>query len=126
VNHPNFGWQAFGGTVTSVTGTSVSVSPRDTLRRRVYIAPLGALFTLDSGAFETVQYSTSDKGVTLSIVPSTGGASASAANGRLLVSQPAAVSGVGALAPSGSYSRDAGAYVIPLSNGRASVTIRSS
>ncbi|KEP45918.1 putative glycoside hydrolase family 43 protein [Rhizoctonia solani 123E] len=125
VNHPNFGWQAFGGTVTSATSTSVVVSPRDTLRRRIYIAPLGALFTLDAGAFDSVQYTISDKSVTLSIVPSAGGSSASAANGRLLVSQPAAVSGVGSLTPSGTYSRDAGAYVIPFTNGRASVTVRS-
>ncbi|KAG8761979.1 hypothetical protein FRC11_011802 [Ceratobasidium sp. 423] len=125
VNHPNFGWQAFGGTVTGATSTSVAVSPRDTLRRRVYIAPLGALFTLDAGAFDTVQYTISDKSVTLNIVPSAGGSSASAANGRLLVSQPAAVSGVGTLTPSGTYSKDAGAYVIPFSNGKASVTVRS-
>ncbi|KAH7320403.1 hypothetical protein B0J17DRAFT_697122 [Rhizoctonia solani] len=125
VNHPNFGWQAFGGTVTSATSTSVTVSPRDTLRRRIYIAPLGALFTLDAGAFDNVQYTISDKSVTLSIIPSAGGSGASAANGRLLVTQPSAISGVGTLSPSGTYSRDAGAYVIPFSNGKASVTVRS-
>ncbi|CAE6521154.1 unnamed protein product [Rhizoctonia solani] len=125
VNHPNFGWQAFGGTITSATSTSVAVSPRDTLRRRIYIAPLGALFTLDAGAFDSVQYTISDKSVALSILPSAVGSSASAANGRLLVSQLATVSGVGSLTPSGTYSVDAGAYVIPFTNGRANVTVRS-
>ncbi|KAF8711946.1 hypothetical protein RHS03_01649, partial [Rhizoctonia solani] len=125
LDHPNFGWQAFGGIVTSTTSTSVSVSPRDTLRRRVYVAPLGALFTLDAGAFDTIQYTISDKSVTLNIIPSAGGSSASAANGRLLVSQPAAVSGVGTLKSSESYLQDAGAYVIPFLNGKASVIILS-
>ncbi|CUA71168.1 Cytochrome c oxidase subunit 1 [Rhizoctonia solani] len=125
INHPNFGWQAFGGAVTSATSTSVAFSPRDTLRRRIYVAPLGALFTLDAGAFDSVQYAISDKSVTLSIISSVGGSSTSATNGRLLVSQPATVSGVGTLTPTGTYSRDAGAYVIPFSNGRASVTVRS-
>src|SRR5204863_118565 len=54
VNHPNFGWQAFGGLVIKADTISIVFSVRDTMRRRVYIAPLGTLFTLDAGAFDSV------------------------------------------------------------------------
>jgi hypothetical protein len=124
VNYPNFGWQAFGGFVAQANSTQVTFSPRDTLRRRVYIASLGALFTLDAGAFDTVQYTIATKSVTLSIVPAAAGMQAP--EGRLLVDQPGAVPGVGFLAPSGTYGRDAGAYVVPFTNGRADVTLRPS
>ncbi|KAB5590615.1 hypothetical protein CTheo_5958 [Ceratobasidium theobromae] len=127
INHPNFGWQAFGGVVTEATSTSVTVSPRDSFRRRVYIAPLGALFTLDAGAFDVCRYAIADKSITCDIVPLPGAAAGvGATNGRLLVSQPAAVSGIGTLIPSGSYAKDAGAYVVPFVNGKASVVVRPS
>jgi hypothetical protein len=124
VNHPNFGWQAFGGIITKASSAQVTFIPRDTFRRRVYIASLGALFTLDAGTFDTVQYTIATQSVTLSIVPAVTGIQAS--NGRLLVYQPATITGVGVLAPNRTYSRDAGAYVVPFTGGKADVTMRPS
>ncbi|MCR4374414.1 MAG: DUF5695 domain-containing protein, partial [Acidobacteria bacterium] len=54
INHPEFGWQAFGGNVT-VTGSRVNVQVTDSLRKRIYIAPLGLYLTLDAGQFERVE-----------------------------------------------------------------------
>ena len=54
VNHPEFGWLAFGGNV-SLTPQLVKVQPLDSLRQRVYIAPYGLWLTLDAGAFESVE-----------------------------------------------------------------------
>lgn len=93
------------------------------MRRRVYVAPLGALFTLDAGAFDSVRYTIASKSVTLGVVPAASSAAVQAPNGRLVITQPATVSGVGTLAPSGTYTKDAGAYVVPFSGGKASVTV---
>ncbi|CAL1693913.1 unnamed protein product [Somion occarium] len=124
INHPDFGWQAFGGNVAS-TSPTIIVHPRDTLRRRVLIAPLGTLFVLDAGAFSSVEFNPTSKRVTLTITAAPEGASgaASAPKGRLVVTQTAQVPGVHLLKPSGNLSQDAGAWVIPFSEGRATVTL---
>ncbi|KAF8594482.1 hypothetical protein BDV93DRAFT_458910 [Ceratobasidium sp. AG-I] len=124
INHPDFGWQTFGGTITSSNTTDIIFSPRDTLRRRVYVAPLGALFTLDAGAFDSVRYTIATKSIVLGVVPGAASGGVQAPNGRLVVSQPAVVSGVGTLLPSETYTKDAGAYVVPFVGGKASVTVR--
>jgi len=54
VQHPEFGWLAFGGNV-EVDGTTVRLTPADSFRSRVYIAPLGLWLTLDSGTFEKIE-----------------------------------------------------------------------
>ena len=54
VNHPEFGWQAFGGNL-KVDGDWVKVATLDSFRRRVYIAPLGLWLTLDAGSFQGVE-----------------------------------------------------------------------
>ena len=53
IDHPEFGWQSFGGNV-SVSGNWVTVQPLDSFRKRVYIAPLGLWLTLDAGTFERI------------------------------------------------------------------------
>jgi hypothetical protein len=70
INHPEFGWQAFGGNVTTTAGR-VSVQVLDSLRRRVYIAPLGLYLTLDSGKFERVQLDTRTNAVIVTLAPAT-------------------------------------------------------
>lgn len=123
VNHPDFGWQAFGGTVTS-TSPAVVVQVRDPVRRRVFIAPLGALLSLDAGAFSTISYNPTDKTVAITVTPAPDGATgaASAPNARVLVAQTATISGVNLLRPTTSVPTDAGAYTLTYSNGVASLT----
>ncbi len=67
IDHPTFGWQAFGGKVTSTSSSSVQVQTLDSVRRRVFIAPFATLFTLDAGAFTEVEFDTSKRSITLSI-----------------------------------------------------------
>ncbi|TBU43179.1 hypothetical protein BD309DRAFT_961291 [Dichomitus squalens] len=123
VNHPNFGWQAFGGNVVATTPT-VKVQTRDSLRRRVFVAPLGAWLSLDAGAFEEVEYDPEGNTVTLTILPSSSGITVAAAapNARLVV-QNTADNGIGVLTPSTDLSRDAGAWVVLFKNGVASVKL---
>ncbi|KAJ8701864.1 hypothetical protein PTI98_000615 [Pleurotus ostreatus] len=124
INHPDFGWQAFGGTVTA-TSPAVQVSVKDPVRRRVFIAPLAAMLQLDAGAFSTISYNPTARTVDVTIVSAADGASspASSPNGRLVISQTATISGVGVLRPSTNLAQDAGAFVVPLSGGTGRVTL---
>ena len=124
IEHPDFGWQAFGGIVTSSNPT-VRVSVRDSVRRRVFIAPLGALLTLDAGAFESVTFDPEVLTVVVTIVPAPDGisAAAKAPNARLVVRQTASVAGVGTLKATTSVTSDAGAMVAPFSNGVATIEL---
>lgn len=125
VNHPDFGWQAFGGNVQS-RSPNIQVQLTDSVRRRVFIAPLGVLFSVDAGAFNIIEFSTTLKTVTLSLLPAPVGATSAAAapNARIVVKQTATISGVGSIQPQNSSQAtlDAGAYVIPFSSGTASIT----
>jgi len=127
INHPDFGWQAFGGIVTS-TSSAIQVQIRDPVRRRVFIAPIAALLTLDAGAFSTVSYTPSTQTVTVTITPAPDGATgaASAPNARLLVSQTASISGAGVLKPTTTFPMDAGAMVLTYKSGVASITLKAS
>ena len=124
INHPDFGWQALGGNVVS-TSPTVKVESRDTLRRRVFIAPLGQLFTLDAGSFSSVEYDSGAHKVTLTVtaVPEGVANAAAAPNGRLIVTQTAAISGTKLLSPTGNLSQDAGAWVIPFQSGTATIVL---
>ena len=123
VDHPDFGWQAFGGNVLTISPT-VKVQTRDSLRRRVFITPLGAWLSLDAGAFEEVEFDPEDETVALTIVPSASGISGAAAAPKArLVVENASDNGLGVLKPTTSLSQDAGAWVIPFKNGVASVKL---
>ncbi|KAF8206779.1 hypothetical protein K438DRAFT_1577098 [Mycena galopus ATCC 62051] len=127
INHPDFGWQSFGGIVTA-TSPAVQVQVRDAVRRRVFIAPIAALLTLDAGAFSTISYtpSTQTVVVTIASTPDSATAAASAPNARLVVSQTVAVSGIGVLKPTTTFPVDAGAFVVTYSNGVGQITLKAS
>ncbi|KAJ7867208.1 hypothetical protein B0H14DRAFT_3590349 [Mycena olivaceomarginata] len=127
INHPDFGWQAFGGTVTSTT-PAVQVQVRDAVRRRIFIAPIAALLTLDAGAFSTISYTPATQTVVVTITPTPDSANgaASAPNARLLVSQTAPISGAGVLRPTTTFPVDAGAFVVTYQNGIGQITLRAS
>jgi hypothetical protein len=125
INHPDFGWQAFGGNVVA-TSPAVHVQIRDSIRRRVYIAPLGQLLTLDAGAFSTISYNPSAKTVDVVITAAPDDVKNAAAppNGRLVIERKATLPGVNILSPKNSLTSNAGAFVVPLAKGRATVTLK--
>lgn len=55
VDHPTFGWLGFGGEVARAGGV-VTLTPKDSARTRVFIAPAGLWLTLDAGKFQSVSY----------------------------------------------------------------------
>jgi hypothetical protein len=110
INHPDYGWQAFGGNVKSGGGW-VTVQVLDSLRRRIYIAPLGLFLTLDAGTFESVAINPSTHAVRLTLSP----AAEFTPNARLRIEQPAKIAGIGKYAmASGTFTTERGAVVMPL------------
>jgi hypothetical protein len=66
VDMPTFGWQAFGGTVTS-TSPNITVTVTDAVRRKIFIAPLGQQLSLDAGAFESLVFNPATRTVVVII-----------------------------------------------------------
>ena len=109
IDHPEFGWQAFGGNV-NVSGDWVKVQPLDSFRRRFYIAPKGLWLTLDAGSFAGVELNTKTNAVRIAFSAST----SFTPNARLRVEQPAKVVGVGPYHPKVRLQEERGAFVVPL------------
>ena len=109
INHPEFGWQAFGGNVTR-SGRVIKVQPLDSFRMRVYLAPLGLWMTLDAGTFAAVELNTRTGVVRIALSPAT----EYTKQARLHIEQPAKVAGVGSYVPTKQLIQERGAYVIPL------------
>jgi hypothetical protein len=108
VNHPQFGWLAFGGNIKS-EGDVVKVTPRDSFRSRVYVAPLGLWLTLDSGNFESVELQPKTGAVRLGFAP----AGSFTPSARLHIEQPAKL-GKGTYRLAKAYKSERGAWIVPL------------
>jgi uncharacterized protein DUF5695 len=111
VHHPQFGWVGFGGNIEA-TGDVVNVTPLDSARTRVYLAPYGLWLTLDAGTFDNLELNT--KTGVLRVGFSSSDRFTSEA--RLRIAQPAKISGVGDFHPITQLKVERGAYVVPLKN----------
>jgi hypothetical protein len=111
INHSEFGWQALGGNV-SVDADTVRLTPLDSFRKRVFIAPLGLWMTLDAGKFQEVEFNAATGAVRVALAARDSHTPAA----RLRVEQPALLQGVGSYTVSGSFSLEREAYVVPLSS----------
>ncbi|KDQ51114.1 hypothetical protein JAAARDRAFT_211262 [Jaapia argillacea MUCL 33604] len=124
VDHPDFGWQAFGGNVVS-TSPTIQVQCRDSLRRRIFIPALGALLTLDAGAFTSFEYHPLTMSVTLTVASAPEGVprAAPATEGRLVITPTTVPTGGGTLGPMTSLQQEAGAWIVPLQGGFGNITL---
>ncbi len=109
INHPEFGWQAFGGNVQT-DGDWVKVQTLDCFRQRVYIAPRGLWVTLDAGTFDHVEINTQTHAVRLALAP----AAPHAPQAYLRIEQPAKIDGIGAYRPAQKFPLDHQAFAVPL------------
>jgi hypothetical protein len=109
VDHPEFGWIAFGGNIET-QGKVVTVTPRDSFRARVYIASLGLWLTLDAGQFESVEVNRESGVVRVGLAAATD----ATPEGLLRIEQPARISGVGNYRSATPLQSRRGAYVVPL------------
>ena len=119
VDHPAYGWVAFGGNLRVQNGW-VTVQPRDSMRERVYLAPVGLYLTLDRGTVATVAFEPATKAVRVTLAPAAAGLAPSA---LLRIEQPASVAGVGTYGTVGTYQTERGGLVIPLT-GLTTVDLR--
>src|SRR3546814_16798321 len=55
VDHPTFGWLGFGGDVDAAKDR-ISITPRDSARARLFIAPAGQWLTLEAGQIARATY----------------------------------------------------------------------
>ena len=109
VKHPEFGWLAFGGNL-EVKAASVKITPLDSFRTRVYLAPVGLWLTLDAGRFEGVEFNSATGAVLVGLAPAT---TFTPATG-LRIEETAKIKSVGEYRPTQSFNSKRGAYVIPL------------
>jgi hypothetical protein len=109
INHPEFGWQAFGGNV-QVSGNQVKVQPLDSFRKRIYIAPLGLWLTLDSGTFDSVEVNTKTHAVRVGLSSAT----QYEPQARLRIAQPAKLSGIGTYHPTEKFTVERDAFDVAL------------
>jgi hypothetical protein len=102
VHDPEYGWQAFGGNLQT-TAAKITLTPLDSFRSRVYLAPRKLWMTLDAGRFSQVELTPKTGAVRIALAPATPDAPIA----RLRTSA----------APSGSWKQERGAFVIPLGSG---------
>ncbi|KAK4561857.1 hypothetical protein LTR86_004537 [Recurvomyces mirabilis] len=68
VNHPIFGYVSFGGKVSSTSNsTIIIVEPRDSVRQRIFVAPISLYVTIDAGTIENFSYDVVSKEVMVNI-----------------------------------------------------------
>lgn len=118
VNHPEFGWVAFGGNA-KVDGSIVKVTPLDSFRTRVYVTSAGLWLTLDAGNFESVEVDSRTGAVRVGLSAAT----QFTTTARLRIEQPAKLQGVGIYHPAKSLKIERDAYVVPLEKGTSSVEL---
>jgi hypothetical protein len=109
VDQPDFGWLAFGGNLKA-SGNKVTVQTLDSFRRRIYLAPAGLWLIADAGKFESVEFNSKTKAVRVEFAPQT----SDTPKARLLIQQPAKISGVGAYHPAKSFTNERDGFTIPL------------
>ncbi len=112
IDHPDFGWQSYGGNV-KVDGDWVKVTPKDDFRMRVYVAPRGLYLTLDAGTFQEVDVNTKTHEVRVGLSPE----DQYTPSALLMVSQSAKVAGVGTYQTKQHFDMTRGGYSIPLGSG---------
>jgi len=117
LDHPEFGWIAFGGNV-KVEGSTVTVIPRDSSRSRIFVAPIGLWLTLDAGTFDSLEFDAKTGVVRIGLSP----ADEYTPVARLRVEQPGRTDGIAAYHPDPQINSERGAYVVPL--GRQTTWVR--
>ena len=108
VDHPQFGWLAFGGNI-NVDGKAVKVTPLDSFRARVYISSLGLWLTLDAGTFEKIEIDTGSGSVRVGLAAGT----SFTTSARLRIEQPDRAKR-GTYTPAKRLASERGAWIVPL------------
>jgi hypothetical protein len=120
VDHPDFGWLAFGGNLHTAPDGTITVQPLDSFHKRLYIAPCGLYLTLDAGTFENVSINPATHAVSITLSP----ADPYTPVARLRIDQPAKLEGIAPFLPPAKLAQERGATVIPLGVNPVSITLQ--
>ncbi|KAE8327045.1 hypothetical protein BDV39DRAFT_205456 [Aspergillus sergii] len=74
VQHPDFGWSAFGGNLYHNASGLLTIYPRDTLRRRLFASHIGLYIELESGQIEEVTWSETTNELQINVTSDVSGA----------------------------------------------------
>ena len=118
VHDADFGWLGFGGNIHEKSGV-ITIEPRDSMRQRVYLAPLGLWLQLDAGTFRSVRLDEGSHKVQLELSP----ADDVTPTALLRIDQPAVIAGVGKMLPKGAFSQERGGYIIPLGKNNTTIEL---
>jgi uncharacterized protein DUF5695 len=119
VDHPDFGWVAFGANLTAQNGI-VKAKPLDSFRNRIYLAPVGLWLTLDSGEFSDVEFDSRTHKVRVGLAPLSNGTG----KALLRIEQPAKPNSAREYQLAKSFPSDRGAYAVPLGTSTAWLELR--
>lgn len=116
-----YGDIAFGGNLLSMSGAStISVEPRDAVKRRVFIADLGLKVEISAGIISRVEFDKSASTVTLTLGPAATTGDLQARSAIIWLKQPSSVV-LGYRVPGADQVR--GGWLASLSSGTATVKI---
>ena len=118
LNHPEFGWLAFGGNL-SKTGAVVEVKLTTAAKSAVYIAPAGLWITLDAGTIDLVKYNTLNGEISLVL----GKANEYTPSAFVRLAQPAKLKIVGKYTVKSNQFNARGAYQILLNKDKTTEII---
>lgn len=119
VDHPDFGWVAFGANLTSQNGI-INAKPLDSFRNRIYLAPVGLWLTLDSGEFSEVEFDSQTHKMRVGLAPRSDGT----AKALLRIEQPAKPNSAKEYQLAKSFPSERGAYAVPLGASTTWVELR--
>ena len=101
---PTFGWLSFGGNMKVANSGVVQITPKDSARTRLFVAPARVWITLEAGKIDAATYDPRSRAITLELAAATAETPAA----RLLVESPG-----GKFKPQG-LAAERGGYKIPL------------
>ena len=67
IRHPTFGWVSFGGNLAETKSGVLKVEPRDSVRKRIFIAEVSLWVEFDAGEIEDFTFDPKSKGVFVSV-----------------------------------------------------------
>ncbi len=111
---PTFGWLSFGGNMKVADNGVVQITPKDSARTRLFVAPARAWITLEAGKIDTATYDPKSRAITLELAPATAATPAA----RLLIDSPG-----GKIEPQGLVA-ERGGYQVPLTAATTRVLLK--
>ena len=119
------GTVAFGGNINVSPDNSIQVSPRDAVRRMVYLAQYGLRITVDAGAIELLSVDMNTKNLTVSIAEkvSTISTTAVASSAILRVEKVVQVGGTGDIVMVTNLTQARGGWNVTLGSGTVGVEV---